>query len=74
LASAYFMLGRLDESIAAAKKALELEPTFAVAHNNLALAYLEKGAFKEAVEHCDQALAHGFDVAPEFLKELEPHR
>jgi tetratricopeptide (TPR) repeat protein len=68
------MLGRLDESIAAAKEALELDPTFAVAHNNLALAYSEKGAYKEAVEHCDKALEYGFDVAPKFLKDIEPYR
>ena len=68
------MQGRLDDSIAAANKALELDPTFAVAHNNLALAYFEKGAYKEAVEHCDKALANGFDVEPEFLKELEQYR
>jgi tetratricopeptide (TPR) repeat protein len=74
LASAYFMLGRLDECIAAAKKALALEPTFAVAHNNLALAYFEQGAYKEAVAHCDKAVEYGFEVNPEFLKELEPYR
>ncbi|RLC12410.1 MAG: hypothetical protein DRH43_01695 [Deltaproteobacteria bacterium] len=74
LASAYFMRGQLDDCIAAAKKALELAPTFAVAHNNLALAYFEKKAYKKAVEHCDKALAYGFDVKPEFLKQLEPYR
>jgi len=74
LASAYFMLGRLDESIAAAKKALALEPTFAVAHNNLAVAYFEQGAYNESIAHCDKALEYGFEVNPEFLKQLEPHR
>jgi hypothetical protein len=53
---------------------LELEPTFAVAHNNLALAYFEKWAYQDAVEHCDKALAHGFDVEPKFLKQLEQYR
>jgi tetratricopeptide (TPR) repeat protein len=74
LASAYFMQGRLDESIAAANKALALEPTFAVAHNNLALAYFEKGAYEKAVEHCDKAVANGFNVEPKFLEALEPYR
>ena len=37
------MKGLIDESIEANLKTLELEPNFAVAHNNLAIAYLEKG-------------------------------
>jgi hypothetical protein len=64
----------VDDSIAASKRAIELESSFAVAHNNLALAYFEKEAYKEAIDHCDQALKHGFDVEPEFLKQLEPYR
>ena len=74
LASAYFMQGRLEESIAASKKVLQMAPTFAVAHNNLALAYFEKGAFLEAVAHCDQARTYGFSVDSRFLQELEPYR
>ncbi len=74
LASAYFMKGRVEDSIAASLKALELAPHFGVAHNNLALGYLEKGDRRKAIEHLDQAAAHGFAVDPEFLKELEPYR
>jgi hypothetical protein len=51
-----------------------LDATFAVAHNNLALAYFEKKDYKKAVEHCDAAQKNGFEVEPKFLKDLEPHR
>ena len=55
-------------------KALELDDNFAVAHNNLAVAYLENDDFEKAVPHCDRAVALGYDVAPEILAEIEPHR
>jgi hypothetical protein len=40
----------------------------------LALAYFEKEAYQEAIEHCDKAVANGFNVEPKFLKALEPYR
>ena len=68
LANAYLMKGQVKESIAANLKALKLSPDFAVAHNNLAIAYLEDGQTARAVEHADKAKALGYDVAPEILK------
>jgi hypothetical protein len=68
------MQERLDDSIAASQKVLGLAPTFAVAHNNLALAFFEKGDFRAAVFHCDQAGAHGFSVEPRFLELIAPYR
>jgi len=68
------MTGQITESIQTNHKALELEPNFAVAHNNLAIAYIENGQYDLAVEHCDKALKLGYDVSPEILKELEKHR
>ena len=62
------------KGIAAANKALALDETFAPAHNNLALAYFHKEEYQKAIEHCDKAQEYGFDVKPEFLKDLEPHR
>ena len=51
-----------------------MAPTFAVAHNNLALAYFEKGEFQTALTHCDQARSYGFSVDPRFLEMVEPYR
>jgi tetratricopeptide (TPR) repeat protein len=68
------MQGRLEESIAASQKVLKMAPTFAVAHNNLALAFFEKGEFQEAVDHCDQAGSYGFSVDPRFLEMVAPYR
>jgi len=74
LANAYLMKGLIDESIEANLKALSLEPAFAIAHNNLAIGYLEKGEHGLAVKHFDKAVELGYEVAPEMLKEVEPHR
>ncbi|MGA6924257.1 MAG: hypothetical protein WBY88_01175 [Desulfosarcina sp.] len=53
---------------------MKLSPDFAVAHNNLAIAYLEDGQPTLALEHADKARDLGYSVAPEILKELDPHR
>ncbi len=74
LANAYLMKGMLKESIDASKKALDLEPAFPLAHNNLGLAYLEGGQNELAVTHFDKAIEGGYDVAPEIMKEIEALR
>ena len=74
LGTAYFMKGLVDEGIKANQEALSVEPKFPIAHNNLAVAFLEKGVFDKAIEHCDAAVALGFEVAPELLEELAAHR
>jgi tetratricopeptide (TPR) repeat protein len=66
-----FRYVQADESIEANLKALKLHPDFAPAHHNLAIAYLEKGEAKEAIEHCEKAVALGYEVPPEILKEVE---
>jgi tetratricopeptide (TPR) repeat protein len=71
LANAYLMKGMIEESIQANLKVLDLDPKFAVAHNNLAIAYLENGQCEQAVAHCDQAIALGYEVSPEIRKEVE---
>ena len=68
------MQGRVEDSIDMNLKALELNSDFAPAHNNLAIAYLEKGDHDLAVQHCDKALELGYDIAPEILKEIEQVR
>jgi tetratricopeptide (TPR) repeat protein len=74
LANAYLMKGLIDESIEANLKALELEPAFAVAHNNLAIVYLEKGKYDLAIKHVDKAVELGFEVDSELLKEIQAFR
>lgn len=74
LGTAYFMKGLVEEGIKANLEAVGIQPEFPVAHNNLAVAYLELEDFQKAIYHCDKALKFGFEVAGELLKELEPHR
>ena len=74
LGTAYFMKGLIPEGIKANLEALAVEPKFPIAHNNLAVAYLENEEYEKAIIHCDQAIKLGFEVAPALLAELAPHR
>jgi len=74
LGTAYFMKGLVKEGIKANLEAIEVQPEFPVAHNNLAVAYLETGEFDKAIAHCDKAEEFGFEVAQELKDELAPHR
>ncbi|MCG8564198.1 MAG: tetratricopeptide repeat protein [Desulfobacterales bacterium] len=74
LGTAYFMKGLVAEGIKANQQALEVAPDFPIAHNNLAVAFLEQEEFDKAIQHCDEAKRLGFEVSQELLKELEPHR
>jgi len=74
LGTAYFMKGLVKEGIQANLEALGVEPKFPIAHNNLAVAFLELEDYENAIKHCDEAVALGFDVAQELLNELAPHR
>lgn len=74
LGTAYFMKGLVEEGIKANLEAVTVQPEFPVAHNNLAVAYLEKEEYEKAIEHCDIAVKLGFEVAQELLDELAPHR
>jgi tetratricopeptide (TPR) repeat protein len=70
LATAYLMKGEVDNAIEACLNALKAEPNFPVAHNNLAIAYLEKGDRERAKTHLQRAVALGYEVVPELIKEL----
>ncbi|MCG8552785.1 MAG: tetratricopeptide repeat protein [Desulfobacterales bacterium] len=74
LGTAYFMKGLVEEGLKANLEAVSIEPKFPVAHNNLAVAYLELKDYKRAIEHCDIAMDLGFEVNPAMLDELAPHR
>ena len=64
----------VEKSIETNLRALDVEPSFAAAHNNLAIAFLENGDHHSAMEHCDRAIEIGYDVAPEIIKDLEKYR
>ena len=74
LGTAYFMKGLIPEGIKANLEAIQIQPEFPVAHNNLAVAYLENKEFDKAVEHFDKAEKFGFEVAQELKDELALHR
>lgn len=74
LGTAYFMKGLVKEGITANLEAIAIQPEFPVAHNNLAVAYLEIKKFDKAISHCDKALELGFEVAQELKDELAPYR
>ncbi|MFO8113019.1 MAG: tetratricopeptide repeat protein [Desulfosalsimonadaceae bacterium] len=71
LANAYLMKGDVDKSIELNRQALDVDPAFPFAHNNLAISYLEKGEYALARKHCEEAVALGFEVAPEIRREIE---
>ncbi len=74
LGTAYFMKGLVEEGIKANQEALAVEPKFPIAHNNLAVAYLELKNYKQAIAHCDIAVELGFEVSSGLLDELATHR
>ena len=53
---AYYQHGRLDEAVAAYREALEINPNFALAHNNLGIALAAQRKTSEAVEQYEEAL------------------
>jgi tetratricopeptide (TPR) repeat protein len=68
------MNGEVEKSIGACESALKVEPDFPIAHNNLAIACMEKGDFQKAIQHADRAVELGYEVAPEIMEELADHR
>jgi len=68
------MKGMIDESIDTSMKVIAIEPEFAVAYNNLGIAYLEKGEYSLAVKNLDKAVELGYEVAPEILDEIKKYR
>ena len=56
----------MREGVSTEEYMIEIAPHFAVAHNNLAVAYLQKGEPKKAIYHCDKASEYGYEVHPDF--------
>jgi arylsulfatase A-like enzyme/Flp pilus assembly protein TadD len=71
LGGALRILGRNDEAIKNWEKAVELDPAFAFAAYNLAVAYLEKGDKAKALENCQKyLLIKGRSITAEELREI----
>jgi len=80
-AEAHFNLGIIfrsrgmpDKAIKAYKNAISSDPSLAEAYNNLAIVYFMNKEYSAAVKYCDKAVVKGFQVHPQFLKDLEPYR
>ena len=56
--------GKLDEAVACYRRALELKPDFAEAHNNLGIAFKDQGKLDEAVACYRRAL----ELKPDFAE------
>ncbi|OQY50068.1 MAG: hypothetical protein B6230_06975 [Desulfobacteraceae bacterium 4572_89] len=74
LGNAYYMKGLLHEAVEANLKAIERQAEFPIAHNNLAVVYLELGEYAKAIEHGDLAAEYGYEISPGMKKELDDHR
>ena len=70
----YGLKGMYDETIAEFKRAIEINPNYAEAHNNLAVAYYYKEEYSLAIKHCDRAIELGLRPHPGFLEALKPYR
>jgi len=70
----YGNLGRYKEAIQQYQKALELNPNYFLAQNNIAVMYYYEKQYTLAIKHADQALKLGYEVSPGFLELLKPYR
>ena len=74
LGYAYVKKGMLVEAISEYKKALTINPNFSKVYSNLGIVYYNKGNYQLAITHFDKAIELGYNVNPEFLELLKPHR
>ncbi|NQV16183.1 fused MFS/spermidine synthase [bacterium] len=74
LGATYQAMENPREAIVYYNDALTLRPDHGGTHNNLAIVYSDIKNYKLAIEHCDKAVALGFPVHEEFLKNLARYR
>jgi tetratricopeptide (TPR) repeat protein len=69
----YFLANKFDKSIDAAKKALEIDPNFAEAYNNLGSGYINLGQYNLAISALNKAISlkPDFTLAINNLKEAK---
>jgi tetratricopeptide (TPR) repeat protein len=64
----------MNEAIAHFKQAITLEPGYAHAYYNLALAYYSQGKYRASLEHLEKAKALGARVDPGIDEFLQAYR
>jgi tetratricopeptide (TPR) repeat protein/membrane associated rhomboid family serine protease len=67
---AYLKKEQFDQAISDFNNAIELKPKLAMAHNNRGLAYFYKKEYEKAWDDVQKAQNLGYQVHPEFLKQL----
>ena len=67
IANAYLAVGDLDKCVTHNARAIELDPDFGMAYNNLAVSYFHKGDKSKAKEAAAKAQEKGYPVHPDFL-------
>ncbi|HUK34604.1 MAG TPA: tetratricopeptide repeat protein [Vicinamibacterales bacterium] len=71
LGSAYFRDGDGTAAEVSWKAALEVNPKYGEAHNNLAVIYMQTGRLSDADEELKLARKNGFKVNPQFERDLQ---
>jgi tetratricopeptide (TPR) repeat protein len=71
LGSAYFRLNQLPDAEREYKAAVEVDPAFGEAHNNLAVVYFVTGRITEAAAALKAAQKAGFKVNPRLKDDVE---
>jgi tetratricopeptide (TPR) repeat protein len=74
LGSAYFRLNKLTDAEREYRAAIEVDPAFGEAHNNLAVVYMITERFDQADGEVKLAEKHGFKVNPQFKEDLKRRR
>ncbi len=70
LGNLYFAAERLIDSERHYKKVIQIKSDYALVHNNLSVIYYRQSKYSLAWDHLKQAEALGFNVHPDFKKEL----
>ncbi len=70
LGSAYFRNGEVESAEANWKAAVDVNPKYGEAHNNLAVIYMQTGRLTEAARELKLAEKNGFRVNPQFKNDL----
>jgi len=71
LGSAHFRNGDRGQAEASWKAAVDANPKYGEAHNNLAVIYMQAGRFDEAEQELKLAEKNGFNVNPQFKSDLK---
>jgi serine/threonine protein kinase/tetratricopeptide (TPR) repeat protein len=65
------IFGRYEDTAGHARKAIELDPYFAIAYFNLSRSYLKMGRYRDAEEVVTRALQRGIDIQEILLQQYD---